>query len=90
MATEKLTLEQSTSEVLREVAKQDSNYGSFGTTAPEVLLALACLDEELEEAKQQWRDWKSRPDWFGLRKEAVQIAAIALRLIRDVEVELVD
>jgi hypothetical protein len=75
--------------VAKEIARQDEEYGPFADDAASVRLAIACLEDEVAEALEEWNKWKRRPDWFGLRQEAIQIAAVASRLAR-IPVELTD
>ncbi len=69
-------------QVAHEVARQDAQYGPFADDVASVRLAVACLEDEVREARDAWDKWKRRPDWFGLRQEAIQVAAVASRLAR--------
>lgn len=76
-------------QVASEVARQDEAYGRFADDVAGVRLAIACLEDEVAEVLDQWNKWKRRPDWFGLRQEAIQVAAVASRLAR-IPVEITD
>lgn len=90
MANETLTPEATLRAVEGEMARQDTVYGAFSSDAPSVRLAVACLEDEVRECWGAWDAGKRRPDWYALREEALQVAAVALRLARDVEVADVD
>jgi hypothetical protein len=90
MAHASLTPKQVEAAVRQEVARQDASYGAFDSSIGGMRLAVACLQDEASECFDAWQNWKRRPDWHQLRGEAVQLAAVAHRLARDVEVELVD
>jgi len=90
MVHERLTPEQVEAAVRDEVARQDATYGPFDASVGSMRLAVAYLQDESAECFEAWQKWKRRPDWFRLRGEAIQLAAVAYRLVRDVEVELVD
>jgi hypothetical protein len=76
--------------VAEEVVRQDARYGPFTNDVGSVRLAIACMEDEIREARESWEEWKKRPDWYGVRGEVVQVAAIAQRLARDLIVEIVD
>lgn len=76
--------------VAEEIERQDARYGAFADDVTSVRLAIACLEDETREVREAWQEWKKRPDWYSLREEAIQVAAIAMRLARDVRVEIVD
>lgn len=90
MWKERLSAEQVERVVQAEVERQDSTYGPFDPSVGSMRLAVASLEDETKECFEAWQEWKRRPDWFSLRSEAIQLAAVAFRLIRDTEVELVD
>lgn len=67
-----------------EILRQDAKYGPFeGTRLARSRLALACLDDELREAVEAWRDERRAPVWDEARTEVLQVAAVAIRAIRD-------
>lgn len=76
--------------VAEEIERQDRMFGPFDSTAGSVRLAVACLEDEVREIRDEWQKWKKRPDWYSVRAEAIQLAAVAARLARDVEVEAMD
>jgi NTP pyrophosphatase (non-canonical NTP hydrolase) len=76
-------------QVAREIERQDKVYGPFADDAAAVRLAVACLEDEVAEVLEEWRKWKRRPDWYSLRQEVVQVAALASRLAR-IPVEVTD
>jgi hypothetical protein len=88
--TEQWTEETAVRRVLEEVARQDRVHGPFSNDAASVRFAVACLEDEVREARESWDKWKRLPDWYGVRAEVVQAAAIAIRLARDVSVEVTD
>jgi hypothetical protein len=71
---------------------QDSRYGPFTRDIPGVRLALACLEDEMDEAKQAWRsDRKPKPGtegWAATTSEVMDIVAVGVRLLRDMGVGL--
>lgn len=70
--------------VLRECARQDEKHGPFeGTIIGRSRLALACIEDEIAEAKQAWRVERSGLLWEATRTEVVQVAAVAIRALRD-------
>ena len=76
--------------VSKEMVRQDEKYAPFSSDVATVRLAIACMEDEVREVRQAWQEWHQRPDWLGVRTEAVQLAAVALRLVRDIGVETVD
>ena len=67
-----------------EVKRQDAKHGPFqGTDLGRTRLALACLEDEVDEAKQAWRDERKEPGWSETRREVLQVAAVAFRALRD-------
>lgn len=87
---ERLTPEQVEAAIREEVRRQDAAYGRFDPSVGSMRLAVACLEDESAECLDAWQQWKRRPDWYCLRGEAIQVAAVAYRLARDTVVELVD
>jgi hypothetical protein len=71
-------------EVLREVERQDEKHGPFeGTPLGRSRLALACMQDEIAEALEAWRYERLEPNWPDTRNEVLQVAAVAVRAIRD-------
>lgn len=67
-----------------EVARQDAKHGPFeGTPLGRSRLALACLWDEVAEAHQAWRDERHVEGWGETRTEVLQVAAVAIRALRD-------
>lgn len=81
-------------ELLDEVQRQDRlhQYG-YACTRDGVRLALCTAKDEITEAEDAWRSERCRcPDphcgcskWAETRKEAMQAAAVLVRLIRSLE-----
>ena len=67
-----------------EMHRQDVKHGPFqGSRLGRARLALACLEDEVAEAKQAWRDERKAPAWDEARTEVLQVAAVAMRAVRD-------
>ena len=69
---------------------QDAMYGAFSMNVPMVRLGIAALEDEVVEALETWRKAREEiaTDAVGehveeLRVVIAQVAAIALRLLRD-------
>lgn len=64
---------------------QDAKYSPFAATTPSVRLAIACLEDEIAEVRQSWREARrpGKDRFVHVREEAIQVAAIAFRLVRD-------
>lgn len=71
--------------LMEEVERQDRKHGPFSsrTILGRSRLALACLEDEVEEAKQAWRDERKAAHWDETRAEVLQVAAVAIRTLRD-------
>lgn len=70
--------------LMAEVERQDHKHGPFeGTQLGRSRLAIACLEDEVEEARNAWRDERKALDWEETRTEVLQVAAVALRALRD-------
>jgi hypothetical protein len=71
-------------ELAGEVERQDGKHGPFeGTRLGASRLALACIEDELDEAYDAWRDERQAVVWDHTRTEVLQIAAVAIRALRD-------
>jgi hypothetical protein len=71
-------------ELEAEVARQDRKHGPFeGTPLGRSRLAIACLEDEVREAGEAWRDERPARGWNHTRAEVLQVAAVAIRGIRD-------
>lgn len=75
-------------EVLAEILRQDKVHPSgYPATRDGVRLGLAAAEDELEEAKQAWREGRCKcpepmcehADWANTREEIIQTAAVLLR-----------
>ncbi len=71
-------------ELLKEIESQDAKHGPYqGTVLGRSRLALATLEDEVEEAKDAWRNERKIDGWPETRREVLQIAAVAMRTLRD-------
>lgn len=67
-----------------EIKRQDNKHGPFeGTILGKSRLALACIEDELEEALIAWRMERFEGHWAETRQEVLQVAAVAMRALRD-------
>lgn len=70
--------------LLVEIARQDEKHGPFeGTKLGRSRLALARLEDEVQEAKDAWRSEREGLLWERTRDEVLQVAAVAMRALRD-------
>jgi hypothetical protein len=70
--------------LIEEVDRQDAKHGPFeGTTLGRSRLAIACLEDEVEEAREAWRSERKALTWDETRAEVLQVAAVAIRTLRD-------
>ncbi len=82
-------------ELQNEIYRQDVRYGeTFGGTmrVGRIRLGVACLEDEVEEVRLAWREdrrTESLPvaSYANVREEALQVAALALRLVRQIDAE---
>jgi NTP pyrophosphatase (non-canonical NTP hydrolase) len=72
------------------VRYQDRRYGSFGSDVAGVRLALACLQDELAEALDAWRTERRSPHWGATGSEVMDVVAVAVRLLRDIGVGVIE
>ena len=71
-------------QLLAEIARQDDKHGPFtGTILGRSRLALACLEDEVGEAREAWRNERNALNWNATRIEVLQVAALAVRTLRD-------
>ena len=72
-------------ELWDEIARQDSKHGPFtGVTAlGRSRLAIACLEDEVAEVKDAWREERKADGWPKTEEELLQVAAVAMRALRD-------
>lgn len=67
-----------------EIRRQDAKHGPFqGSPLGRSRLALACLEDETREALEAWRGDRRAATWADTRAEVMQVAAVALRALRD-------
>lgn len=67
-----------------EMARQDAKHGPFeGSVLGRSRLALACLRDEIDEAEKAWRDERKTFGWPETHTEVMQVAAVAMRALRD-------
>lgn len=66
--------------VARTIRYQDDKYAPFTDDVGGVRLAVACLEDEVAEVRQAWRDERRTVAWSATTEEAVQVAAVAVRL----------
>lgn len=70
--------------LLVEVARQDEKHGPFqGTVLGRARLAIACLEDEVREVRESWRRERGEAAWDATREEMLQVAAVAIRALRD-------
>lgn len=68
-----------------EIDRQDRKYGPYQRQSRLGVsrLALATLEDEVAEAKDAWREERRMSDWPHTREEVLQVAAVAVRTLRD-------
>jgi hypothetical protein len=67
-----------------EIERQDAKHGPFeGSRLGSSRLALACLEDEVAETLNAWRAERRAETWVKTRGEVVQVAAVAMRALRD-------
>ena len=70
--------------LIQEVDRQDEKHGPYeGTTLGRSRLALATLEDEVAEALEAWRSERKALNWDDTRAEVLQVAAVAIRTLRD-------
>jgi hypothetical protein len=75
---------QTIQDLFKEIEKQDEKHGPYeGSCLGRSRLALATLEDEVSEALKAWRRERKEPHWEETRKEVIQVAAVALRALRD-------
>lgn len=72
--------------LVAEIERQDEKHGGFSaaTELGRSRLGIAVLEDELAEALLAWREERFTPTWDHTREEVLQVAAVAIRLLRDV------
>lgn len=78
-------IEELFSELAAEIERQDMKHGPFRGTSDlgKTRLALACLEDEVREALDAWREERREYGWDETRREILQVAAVAIRALRD-------
>ncbi len=70
--------------LLSEITRQDDKHGPFeGTILGRSRLAIACLEDEVLEVREAWQDERGALGWEATRAEVLQVAAVAIRTLRD-------
>lgn len=70
--------------LLEEITRQDEKHGPYqGTTLGRSRLAIATLEDEVAESLEAWRGERESLNWDNTRKEVLQVAAVAIRTLRD-------
>lgn len=70
--------------LLVEIERQDAKHGPFeGTLLGRSRLAIACLEDEVQETREAWRVERKSTTWEQTRGEMLQVAAVAMRGLRD-------
>jgi hypothetical protein len=71
-------------DLYREIGRQDLKHGPYeGTPLGRSRLALATLEDEVQEALLAWRAERDLLTWQDTRAEVLQVAAVAIRALRD-------
>lgn len=71
-------------DLVAEVERQDRKHGPYeGTELGRSRLALATMEDELAEALEAWRAERGARGWTRTRTEVLQVAAVAMRTLRD-------
>jgi NTP pyrophosphatase (non-canonical NTP hydrolase) len=80
-----VSVEQIIDDLLAEVDRQDRKHGPYDRQSRLGVsrLAIATLEDEVAEVKDAWREERRAPDWPHTREEVLQVAAVAVRTIRD-------
>lgn len=65
---------------------QHVKYGPFGTDVAGIRLGVAVLEDEVREALGAWREERAADGWPMVYEEIMQVAAVALRLSREIAV----
>lgn len=76
-----------------EVWRQDEKHGpefNGASALGKIRLGVACVEDEARETRKAWRKDKraflrGEHDWLRTREEALQTAAVALRLVRQID-----
>ncbi len=73
--------------LIEEIERQDEKHGRYGVQGGTMVgtsrLALATLEDEITEALEAWRSERTALHWDHTREEVLQVAAVAIRTLRD-------
>ena len=71
--------------LIAEIRRQDGKHGRFTDLSElgQARLAVACLEDEVREARNAWRKDRQVAGWPHLQAELLQVAAVAMRALRD-------
>jgi hypothetical protein len=73
-------------DLMEEVARQDRLHREgYPADRNGLRLALAAIEDELDEAKMAHRAERRVAGWHETREEILQIAAVALRAVRSID-----
>lgn len=72
-------------ELDEEIRRQDHKHGPYERQSRLGVsrLAIATLEDEVAEVKDAWREERRSDDWSHTREEVLQVAAVAVRTLRD-------
>lgn len=79
-----------TEELKDEMSRQDVKHGTrfnAGSALGRIRLGVACLEDEVEETRNAWREDRRTGHYRHTREEALQVAAVAMRLVRQIDQE---
>lgn len=83
-ASRTIVMDRILNELEHEIARQDAKHGPFvGTRLGRSRLAIACIEDEYVELLLAWRDERKQPAFLNTRAECLQVAAVAIRAVRD-------
>lgn len=70
-------------EVHAEVYRQDEIHSAgYPATRDGIRLGIAAAQDELDETLEAWRAGRREADWGTAAGEAIQVAAVLLRMVR--------
>jgi hypothetical protein len=72
-------------DVLTEIDRQDKEHGAFeGSILGASRLAIACIEDEVQEVLLAWLAERKALNWDQTREEVLQLIAVSIRALRDV------
>lgn len=75
-------------DLLAEIRRQDEIHPSgYPRTRDGIRLGIAAAEDELFETKEAWRLGKASGWWDNVRMEALQTAAVLIRLVRSIDAQ---